>query len=428
MKRRTITEDIYQKIYNDYINGISLEELCQKYDFKKETIEKHLRKNGVCLSKTRKFSKEELENIIYDYKNGLKPYELATKYNRNSGTIIGKLKDAGEYKFSKHHFSDEEIEFLKIHYPIRDWESIRNFLPNVSISSIHNKMHSLGIHMDSFYWDKNDIELLISTYRYAHGKINELVKVFNGKFTYKAIISKARRLGLKTRELWSNSEITILKRYYSIKTLDEILTLLPNKSRKSIIYKAGKLGLKNSCKYQNWEIQFIIDNWKNMSDANLAQSLGKKPQSIGQKRCSLGLLRLKEKSSYNDLSEYIRRNNNEWKVLSMANCKYKCVLTGERFDDIHHLYGLNLILNETLKELCIDIKDDINKYTDKELDDILNLFRINQSKYPLGVCLSKTVHTLFHNMYGYGNNTPNQWDEFVKDFKNKNYENFMFSE
>ena len=45
----------------------------------------------------------------------------------------------------------------------------------------------------------------------------------------------------------------------------------------------------------------------------------------------------------------------------MRACGYKCALTGKRFDDIHHLYGLNLIMNETCKEdnkTCKDNKCD----------------------------------------------------------------------
>ena len=44
-----------------------------------------------------------------------------------------------------------------------------------------------------------------------------------------------------------------------------------------------------------------------------------------------------------------------------------------------------------------------------------------QKQYPMGICLQKEVHTLFHNIYGYGNNTPEQWYEFVSDFKNGKY-------
>lgn len=63
----------------------------------------------------------------------------------------------------------------------------------------------------------------------------------------------------------------------------------------------------------------------------------------------------------------------------------------------------------------------MDDYTDRELRDILDLFRIKQSEYPLGVCLTKEIHMLFHNKYGYGNNTEIQWNEFVTDFKNGKY-------
>lgn len=82
---------------------------------------------------------------------------------------------------------------------------------------------------------------------------------------------------------------------------------------------------------------------------------------------------------------------------------------------------MNLILNEVLEELSIDIKNKMDDYTDRELRDILDLFRIKQSEYPLGVCLTKEIHMLFHNKYGYGNNTEIQWNEFVTDFKNGKY-------
>ena len=113
------------------------------------------------------------------------------------------------------------------------------------------------------------------------------------------------------------------------------------------------------------------------------------------------LIKTYENSSYNDLSEYIRRNNLEWKEKSMKNCNYKCVLTGNRFDDIHHIYGLNLILKETLKDLNINIKETMDDYTDQELRLILDAFRTKQNNYPLGVCLTSDIHKQFHDKYGY---------------------------
>lgn len=243
--------------------------------------------------------------------------------------------------------------------------------------------------------------------------------------SYGSITTKAQRLNLKTREFWSEEEIEIMNKYYHLNTPAEMMKLLPNRSRNSIIDCAVKLHLVSSFKYSKEESQFIIDNWKTMSDEEMERYLHKLPRSVKGKRLSLGLFRTKEESSYNDLSEYVRKNNLEWKAKSMIHCGYKCVLTGKRFDDIHHIYGLNLILNETLNELHIAIKESINDYTDKELKNILDNFRLKQSEYPVGVCLSKNVHMLFHNTYGYGNNTQDQWDEFVKDFRKGKYNEIL---
>ena len=271
-------------------------------------------------------------------------------------------------------------------------------------------------------WTQEEIDIIKENYEF--GNIHNLEKLLPNR-TYNAITTKARKLGIKSRTFWSEDEINILNENYHIKTVDEIVKMLPNRTRESIIVQAGKLGLVSVCKYNEAETQFIIENWETMTDKEMGKTLNRPYRGVIARRLLLGLLRGKEESSYNDLSEYIRRNNLDWKTQSMINCNYKCFLTGNRFDDIHHIYGLNLILNETLIELNIKIKPCIDEYAKKELRDILDLFRIKQAKYPLGVCLSKDVHMLFHNKYGYGNNNQEQWDEFVKDFKNGKYNEFI---
>ena len=50
------------------------------------------------------------------------------------------------------------------------------------------------------------------------------------------------------------------------------------------------------------------------------------------------------------------------------------------------------------------------------MNNILSTFRKIQSNYPLGVCLTKEIHKKFHEVYGYGNNTEEQWNDFVKNY------------
>lgn len=83
----------------------------------------------------------------------------------------------------------------------------------------------------------------------------------------------------------------------------------------------------------------------------------------------------------------------------------------------------NQSLIKTIKNIGYlkEVKDTMDDYSDEELKDILITFREKQSKYPLGVCLSKEIHMLFHHNYGYGYNTPEQWEDFVSNYKNGKY-------
>ncbi len=422
--RKLMTEELFKEMLHDYNSGYGLDDLSSKFEFENQTIQKWFNKNGIKLikSKARHFSKDEMDNIISDYKNGMRPYELSSKYNRNSGTIISKLKTIGIYEYYNHRFTDKEIESIEKYYIEGNWEMIKNDFPNISKSSIHTKMSKLGIPMSSFHWNEYDVELLKKYYCDMYGNINDLIALFNNKYTYSAITSKANKIGLKTREFWNEKELSILKDNYSNLTPDEMVFLLPKRNKKTIINKANSLNLKSKVvcdtEFSEEDILFIKNNLNIYTDNEIGNIINRSSSSINSLRYRLGLLKTYEKSSYNDLSEYVKRNNLEWKDLSMKNSNYKCVLTGKRFDDIHHIHSLNFILNETLCNLNINIKKDIKEYNEIELKNILSEFKKVQNNYPLGVCLSKNIHVLFHKLYGFGKNNAEQWNEFVYNYKN----------
>lgn len=76
MTRKIVTEEIFQRMFTDYQNGASLDEIATMYGFKKNTIKLHFNKHGVYFLKAKRFSKEELDSILFDYKNGMKHLNL----------------------------------------------------------------------------------------------------------------------------------------------------------------------------------------------------------------------------------------------------------------------------------------------------------------------------------------------------------------
>lgn len=123
------------------------------------------------------------------------------------------------------------------------------------------------------------------------------------------------------------------------------------------------------------------------------------------------------KGGVTSITTYLRNNAlEEWKEASKINSDYKCVITGENFDVIHHVYAFNLIVQEIFEELDLEIKQKASDYTIEELDLISNKCKELHHKYPLGVCLTNKVHNELHKIYGRGNNTPEQFEEFRKNY------------
>ena len=422
--RRIVTKEILDDMVNDYHNGMDLNELSDKYKFQNQTIQRKFKELGIkiTISKAKKFSDEELENIINDYNSGMRPYELASKYDRQSTTIIEKLTKLGVYKKQKHYFTDKEIEILKQYYPVGDWESIKKYLPDVSKSTIHTKMSKIGISMKNHFWKKDEEDLLKQYYPFMCGKVNDLVSLFNGKYTYSAICTKAEKLGLKTREYWTVDELETLITYYSLLDMDELSKLIPNRNKKCISVKASELGLrKETNHYKEYEIEYIKKNALTTSDIEIAARLGRSPKSVQMKRLELGFSLFDQIPGYSDLSQYIRGHIFKWKSDSLKKCNYRCVLTGDRDIAVHHVYSFNLIFKELIDTYKIPIKKKLTEYTLQELENIATLFNSIQDKYPLGVCIRKDLHILFHSEYGQGNNTESQWNEFVDNFKSGKY-------
>ncbi len=120
------------------------------------------------------------------------------------------------------------------------------------------------------------------------------------------------------------------------------------------------------------------------------------------------------KGGVSNLNEYLRHKMGEWRRDSMKENHYKCVVTNGRFDEVHHLYGFNTLVQKMLEIEKIPIYSKINKYTDDELERMTETLLKLHYEYGLGVTLKRSIHLEFHDIYGKGNNTPEQFREFVK--------------
>jgi hypothetical protein len=127
------------------------------------------------------------------------------------------------------------------------------------------------------------------------------------------------------------------------------------------------------------------------------------------------------KGGITPLSIYLRLHIIEWKIDSLKNNNYKCILTGSSKNIIiHHLYkNFSDIVFETLQILKLPIYKKINKYTEEELFLIQDMCLKLHYSYGLGIVLDKSLHKQFHAIYGVKNNTVEQFNEFRNNyFKN----------
>lgn len=116
------------------------------------------------------------------------------------------------------------------------------------------------------------------------------------------------------------------------------------------------------------------------------------------------------------LYSFLRNKLTCWKNDSLKEYNNKCVISGQYSNTIHHLHSFNIILVEVLNNLKLPLYEIIEDYTDKELENITHECVKLHYKYGLGICLLPEIHNKFHSIYGYGNNTLEQFEEFKDSF------------
>ncbi len=289
-------------------------------------------------------------------------------------------------------YTDEDIEFLQVNYPCGNWDKIQERFQFSTRAPIYKKCRQLGISSKNTHRLKFDIS--------------------------------------KSRRKWSLDEIALVRDNYSQFPIEDLCVLLPNRTKNMIMAQARRLSLmsynRELIRWKTEDIDYIIHNWELTPDKVMADHLNRTFRAVKTKREELGLYRCDmDSNSYPTLAKYLRGQNQKWKKDSMSSCEYKCVLTGSKDFEIHHLYGVSNIINDIYTEYPKYRDISFDDYTDEDLSFLLCEFLKRQSSYPLGVCVDKKLHTLFHSMYGQYYNTPEQWYRFCEDYRKGIYDKYI---
>lgn len=275
--------------------------------------------------------------------------------------------------------------------------------------------------MNAMFWSDEDTDILINNYKKLSYKEMSENNIFSVYKTPDEISRRAIYIGITSSREWSSEEINILIDNYSIVSMNELMAMLPKRTKTSILGKARVNGLKSKFylthMYSDEENEYIKNNYLSMSNEELGKKLNRTTQGISEHLLVLDLHRPTEIDNYKTLKKYIRCRLTPWrdKVRELNN--YTCSLTGTRSNIIvHHIRGFNLLFYEAIKNLDFPIYDDISKYNQTQLDNFLNEFLEVQENYNSYICISEDVHKMFHKEYGYGNNTEEQWNEFVNKY------------
>lgn len=126
---------------------------------------------------------------------------------------------------------------------------------------------------------------------------------------------------------------------------------------------------------------------------------------------------VKWKGGITPISKYLRDLNEQWFDDCKKQANYVCQLTGKKGQlHTHHLKAFSIIVLDGHKLHNIKIKKNIAQYTNEELKLLEEYVASWHKDNSNAVVLSDDVHRLFHSLYGQGNNTPEQFEEFKERY------------
>ena len=254
-------------------------------------------------------------------------------------------------------------------------------------------------------WSKEDDDLILNYYHDYTGK--ELKEKFFPHRSVRAIECHASELGIA----WKTEETYNRSREFQAKIVAEKL-------------KGRVIGqeLRDKISVAKKEYYKTHDNWWNgrkrspeqcqaISERQKGKWSGdKNPRHINPLN---GELNGRWKGGILPVYTELRSDTKDWFNESMKFCNYKCVITGEKFDNIHHTTSFRDIVNEVFKITGIEVKQKVCDYSKEEFDRLRDVLKELHVLYGYGACVNKEVHKLFHDNYGYTKFSPFDFLDFL---------------
>ena len=268
--------------------------------------------------------------------------------------------------------------------------------------------HSSGFLRDDYKrppkWEENDVKLLKAKFRYYTDR--ELRDMFFPYRSVQAVISKAQslNLGSKTLETYRRMHEEKLRGEF----IDEICSfsqeMKDQMSKTKREYFKTHDGARKGTEVSDIQRQLMKDRSKGRWIGNT------NPRHI---KPLYGSENGRWKGGVNPVYLELRSEIKQWQQESMIFCNYHCVISNERFDNVHHLVPFRDIVDEVFRDTGIEIKDCVGDYHESDFEILKDELNKLHFKYGFGACLQKEIHMLFHNEYGYTKCTPYDFLDFV---------------
>lgn len=210
---------------------------------------------------------KEDEQLLVDNFPYMSNLDLRNQFfpNRPIRGIESKARKMKLYKISDA-WTKEEEDVLREYYGVKPIAELMEFLPNRTYSAIWSHANLIGL-KTRYLWTESEIKILIDNY-VAIGP--EACEKLLPNHPYGSITDKAHELGLFRRpnpEDWTDEEIRLLKEYYNIYSAKELIKkFFPNRKIGQIEKKKRELGLNVTSRFKNGELYWTEERLRLLYD------------------------------------------------------------------------------------------------------------------------------------------------------------------